>query len=101
MHEMSLALEICRIAELEVGSELLPRVVEVGVEVGTEAGVEPDNLEFCLGALLEKPPFGRGRPVLEHVSGDDLRVTYLEIDESDDASVDDPAPGALPLETLA
>lgn len=81
MHEMSLALEICRIAEDQVGRDVLPRVVEVGVAVGRDAGVEPANLEFCLEALLAHPPFGRGRPTLEILAGSDLRVTYLEVDD--------------------
>ena len=35
MHEMSIALEVCRITESQVGREALPRVREVGLVVGT------------------------------------------------------------------
>jgi Zn finger protein HypA/HybF involved in hydrogenase expression len=83
MHEMSLAMEVCRIAEVQVGLEELPRVREIGVVVGDDSGVEPDALEFCLEALLTQPPFSDARPVLEHCSGDELRVSYLEIEDDD------------------
>lgn len=78
---MSLALEICRITEEQVGTETLPRVREVGLLVGEHAGVEPENLEFCLEALLAHPPFGGARVAMSMEPGDDLRVTYLEIDD--------------------
>jgi len=81
MHEMSLALEICRITEGQVGRSALGRVREIGVVVGQQAGVEPDNLEFCLEALLAHPPFEDARAVLELCPGDDMRVSYLEVED--------------------
>ena len=81
MHEMSVALEICRIAEDRVGLDTLRRVREVGLEVGRHSGVEPDNLLFCLEVLLERPPFAGARAELELTPGDELRVTYLEVDD--------------------
>lgn len=81
MHEMSIALEICRIAEQQVGLSTLPSVREVGVIVGRHSGVEPDNLVFCLEALLDQPPFQGARVELELTGGDDLRVDYLEVDD--------------------
>lgn len=86
MHEMSIALEICRIAEDQVGRSALGRVREVAVEVGRRAGVEVDNLEFCLEELLSRPPFGRARPVLIRRPGDVLRVRYLEVDEPEEGA---------------
>jgi Zn finger protein HypA/HybF involved in hydrogenase expression len=81
VHELSLALEVCRIAEGEVGLEALPRVTEVGLLVGTDAGIEVENFRFCLEALLTAPPFRSARPALESCPGDELRVTYLEVDD--------------------
>lgn len=81
MHEMSVALEVCRIVEEQVGPATLPQVVEVGLEVGDDAGIEPANLEFCLGALLAHPPFGTARPVVRLMAGDVLRVSYLEVED--------------------
>ncbi|MDH3272005.1 MAG: hydrogenase maturation nickel metallochaperone HypA [Gemmatimonadota bacterium] len=83
MHEMSVALEICRITEARVGRDSLPRVREVGVIVGRQSGLEPDNLLFCLDALLGRPPFAGARTELEVVAGDELSVSYLEVDDGD------------------
>ena len=83
MHELSIAMEICRITEDTVGTDRLSDVTEVGLDVGRDAGVVIHNLEFCLEALLAEPPFGRGRPVITPRAGDDLRVTYLEVDDAD------------------
>jgi len=81
MHELSVALEICRIAEEKLGPAQVNRLVALGVEVGDQAGIEPDNLVFCLEALLGAPPFGSARPVLTRLPGDALRVSYLEVDD--------------------
>ena len=81
MHEMSIALEVCRIAEQQVGREALGGVVAVGVEVGDDAGVEIGSLAFCLDALLAEPPFGGAKPVITRLKGDVLRVSYLEVDD--------------------
>ena len=82
MHELSIAMEVCRITENTVGPDRLADVIEVGLDVGVDAGVVVHNLEFCLEALLSEPPFGRGRPVITTLDGDDLRVTYLEVDDA-------------------
>lgn len=83
MHELSLALEVCRIAESHVGPERLADIREIGLEVGDLACVETGNLEFCLEALLSRPPFGSARPSIRRVRGDILRVSYLEVDDDD------------------
>ena len=85
MHEMSVAIEVCRIVETRV-SEAVGRVVTVGLDVGDDSGVEPDSLAFWLESFLSSPPFGSARPAIERVSGDVLRVSYLEVD---DGSQDD------------
>ena len=81
MHELSIALDVCRIVEEHVGAESLARVTEIGLDVGDRAGIEIDNLEFCLEALLGAPPFGRAVPKIERLPGDELRVTYLEVED--------------------
>lgn len=97
MHEMSVAMEVCRMAEARLGREALPRVVTVGLEVGDRAGVVVESLEFCLEVLLEQPPFTGARPVVERLEGDVLRLAYLEI-EDDETAVErgstSPTPGA-------
>ena len=86
MHEMSIAMEICRIAEEQTAAAAVPgnaplRLVAVGVQVGDDAGVEPENLQFCLEALLSQPPWSGAQAVIERVGGDVLRLSYLEVDD--------------------
>lgn len=81
MHELSVAIEICRLAEANAGAAGPAAVRVVAVEVGDDAGLEPDNLRFCLEALLGAPPFGAARPELTLVPGDDMRVAWLEVDD--------------------
>lgn len=80
MHEMGIALEICRIAESHAGGRA-PEVTTVAVIVGDDAAVEPSSLEFCLETLLGQPPFGGAKPKIVRERGDALRVDYLEIDD--------------------
>lgn len=81
MHEMSIALEVIKIAEERVGEKALPDVVKVGVQVGNDAGVVIDSLQFCLEVVLAAAPFGRAKPEIECVEGDVLRLSYLEVDD--------------------
>jgi Zn finger protein HypA/HybF involved in hydrogenase expression len=73
--------EVCRIAEERLGTREASRLRVVALEVGQDAGLEADNLAFCLEALLAQPPFGNGRPIIDRVPGDDLRINYLEVDD--------------------
>jgi Zn finger protein HypA/HybF involved in hydrogenase expression len=81
VHELSLALEICRLTEERLPAAELPRLVRLGVVVGDQSNVEADNLAFCLEALLSAPPFGRGQPVITRVPGDDLSVNFFEVED--------------------
>jgi hydrogenase nickel incorporation protein HypA/HybF len=81
MHELSIALEVSRIAQDYVGRDQLRKVVQLGMDVGEEAGVEVSSLEFCLEAVLTQPPFHNVRVVIRSVSGDVLRLSYLETED--------------------
>ncbi|MEZ4412165.1 MAG: hydrogenase/urease maturation nickel metallochaperone HypA [Gemmatimonadales bacterium] len=81
MHEMSVAVEVCRLAEERLSPVELPQLITVGLDVGDDSGLEPDNLLFCLEALLASPPFHKARPEMTRCAGDVLRVTYLELDD--------------------
>ena len=81
MHEMSVAMEVCRLAEERLAPAELPQLITVGLDVGDDSGLEPDNLLFCLEALLAAPPFRQARPEMTRCRGDVLRVTYLELDD--------------------
>ncbi len=80
MHEMSVALEVGRLLEVELARHP-GRLLSVGVMLGDDAGFEPESLSFCLEAVLAHPPFGGARAVLTRVPGDALRLEYLEIDD--------------------
>jgi len=86
MHEMSIAMEVCRIAEQQIGIAAMARVREIGLVVGHDSGVEPESLRFCLDALLDQPPFRGARAALELTAGDDLRVAYLDLDDDGDTT---------------
>ena len=81
MHELSLALEVCRIAEAHLDAGSLPRLRRVSVEVGEAANIEVANFRFCLEALLGAPPFGAATPSITVCPGDDLRLASLEVDD--------------------
>jgi Zn finger protein HypA/HybF involved in hydrogenase expression len=81
MHELSVAIEICHLAERSAGAAGPAAVRVVAVEMGDDAGLEPANLSFCLETLLAAPPFGMARPLLQRVPGHDLRVAWLEVDD--------------------
>lgn len=80
MHEMSVATEVCRMVEERLGPDAF-MLVEVGVVIGDDSGLEPENLQFCLESLLGIPPFRGATPVLTRCGGDVLRLSYLEIDD--------------------
>ena len=80
MHELSLAIEIGRLAAERLGDEVaMCRLV--GVDVGDDSGVEPAALEFCLQAVLGEPPWQRARPVVHRRPGDIFQVSYFEVDD--------------------
>jgi Zn finger protein HypA/HybF involved in hydrogenase expression len=81
VHELSLAVEVASIAERRVPPGDVPRIVAVGVEVGDQSGVEADNLEFCLQAILQSPPFRCAIPKILRVPGSVLRVSHVEVDD--------------------
>ena len=79
---MSVALEVCRLAEEQVGRDALPRVTRVGLEVGESSGIVGDILVFCLDTLLAQPPFRTARAVIRQISGAALRLDWLELEDS-------------------
>jgi Zn finger protein HypA/HybF involved in hydrogenase expression len=81
VHELSLALEVCRMAGDVLERERGIAVRSLGVEVGAEAGVELENFRFCLDALLTEPPFLGAHAELQTVPGEILRLTFVEVDD--------------------
>jgi Zn finger protein HypA/HybF involved in hydrogenase expression len=81
MHELSLALEVCRLAEHALVQGGGGRVLRVGVEVGDDAGVEVENFRFCLDALLSEAPFRGAASELIRAPGDEFRLAWVEVDD--------------------
>ena len=81
MHELSLALEVGRIAAEVVERESAASVRAIGVEVGADAGVELENFRFCLEAVLSEAPLAGAKAVLLPAPGDSLRLAYVEVDD--------------------
>jgi Zn finger protein HypA/HybF involved in hydrogenase expression len=81
MHELSLALEVCRLAEEVLQREGGIAVRRIGVEVGNDSGIELGNFRFCLDALLSEPPFRGGRAEYLPTPGGTLRLAYVEVDD--------------------
>jgi Zn finger protein HypA/HybF involved in hydrogenase expression len=82
MHELSLAIEIGRLAEEKLGASVA-RCVAVGVDVGDDSGVEPSALEFCLEAVFSHPPWTGARAEITRPPGDVFQVTWFEIEDDD------------------
>lgn len=76
-----MAVEVCKLAQAHAAPAAADRIVEVGLELGDDAGFDLANLEFCLESLLACAPFGRARPVIQRVRGDVFRLSYLEVDD--------------------
>ena len=81
MHELSLALEVCRMAEEVMHRERGVAVRGLGVEVGRDTGVELDNFRFCLDALMQEPPFQGGTAEYLPAEGDTFRLAYVEVED--------------------
>ena len=81
MHELSIALEVCRLAEEVCARERGVAVRSLGVEVGDDAGLEVSNFRFCLDALLTEPPLAGARAEILPLAGDILRLAYVEVDD--------------------
>ncbi len=81
MHDLSPALGVSRRAEETRHKADATGVTALGVEVGSDAGVELENFRFCLETLLQDPPFNGTKVELIPVDGDDLRLSWVEVDD--------------------
>lgn len=81
MHELSVANSILDIVCRHVPAAQGPLVRAVRVRVGDGAGVLPDSLEFCFEAIVAGTPYASARLAVDRVTGDDLRVVDVEVDD--------------------
>ena len=82
MHEMGIASSILE----AVRKELLPypaaRPVKVTVRIGAMAGVDPNSLTFCYGALVNGTEFEAMQIEVEDAAADELELASLELEEA-------------------
>ena len=65
MHELSIAQGIVDIIRQYVPEDQTPDVRLIKVRVGQMAGVVPDSLDFCFGAIVNGTPLGEARLDIE------------------------------------
>jgi hydrogenase nickel incorporation protein HypA/HybF len=81
VHELSLANGIFGIVQDYVPADRAWAVRGVRVRVGEWAGVLPDSLAWCFGAVVSDTPYAGASLVIERVAGADLQVADIEIEE--------------------
>jgi hydrogenase nickel incorporation protein HypA/HybF len=65
MHELSIAQGIVDIIRQYVPEEQTADVRRVRIRVGQMAGIVPDSLDFCFGAIVNGTPMGEARLDIE------------------------------------
>jgi len=65
MHELSIAQGIVDIIRQYVPADQTADVRQVKVRVGHMAGIVPDSLDFCFGAIVDGTPLGDARLDIE------------------------------------
>ena len=65
MHELSIAQGILDIIRQYVPEEQTADVRRIRIRVGQMAGIVPDSLDFCFGAIVNGTPMGEARLDIE------------------------------------
>jgi hydrogenase nickel incorporation protein HypA/HybF len=79
MHELSLTREIVAIACQAAGDR---RIHTVTLEIGRQACIAPDAIEFCFAAVAQGTLAQGARLAIHRSEGDALKVTTLELEEA-------------------
>lgn len=82
MHELSVATGIFDIVRQYVPPSQAPSVRAVRVRVGETAGLLPESLEFCFGAIVAGTPYSQALLAIDRTPGDELQVVHVEIDDA-------------------
>ena len=91
MHELSIAQSIVDIVLQHLPREEGVSVRSVRLTLGAMAGVVPDSLEFCFGAITEGTPLeptlfacaACGSRSLTILSGREMQVRDIEVEENE------------------
>lgn len=81
MHELSIALNIVEIATAEAARQGAARVDAVHLRLGALSGVVKDALLFSWDLACQETAVEGARLAVEEVSGTELEVTALEIED--------------------
>ena len=83
MHEMGIASSILEAVGRELRGYPGCRATKVLVRIGAFAGLDPESLRFCFGAIVKDTAFDPLELAIENASGDELDLASLELDEPD------------------
>ena len=83
MHEMSIASSVMEAVQKEAEARGAVRVASIGLRIGELAAVDEDSLRFCFEVLVQDTEFARTELKIEHTSGFELDLAYLELEEND------------------
>ena len=67
MHEMSIALDIITTVENEMKDHKVRSLKGLKLRVGAMTAVEPDSLQFCFDAAIEKTPLEGAKLFIEEI----------------------------------
>ncbi|HLK51580.1 MAG TPA: hydrogenase maturation nickel metallochaperone HypA [Bryobacteraceae bacterium] len=82
MHEIGIANSVLDAVRVEVQRHPGALPVKVAVRIGELAGVNPEALAFSFEVLTSHTEWKRLALEIECAGGDELRLTYLELEET-------------------
>jgi len=81
MHEMGIAGSILDAVQKELLRYPGYYPVKIDVRVGEYAGIDPESLQFCFGAIVKDTRFSSLELALQPCGGDELDLGNLELEE--------------------
>lgn len=81
MHELSIALSILDVAEEEMQRHPGAKLDIINLRLGKLSGVVKEALASAYELAREPSPFPLARLVIEEVSGNELQIASLELEE--------------------
>jgi len=92
VHEMGIACSILEAVEKELLRYPGCRATKVGVRIGAFAGVDGESLRFCFEAIVKDSPQAPLELGIEALSGDELDLGWIELDEMETGQAKAPVP---------
>ena len=86
MHEMGIASSILEAVEKDMLRYPGHRAAKVGVRIGDFAGVDGESLRFCFDVIVKGTPAEPLELTIEASAGDELDLSWIEIDDLEEAA---------------